>query len=160
MRNREILVSAVVLTLGLSGCASQPSAIDGLSGQVATAASPAVREALSGGSVTIDEYETAFRNYVSCMEVAGFSVAEHDPDANGVINYSISNDAVVDGADKECYDEHYGAVDTAYQVAHEDSSSSAEFLGDCLRDKGVDPADTMEERLTQFENEGLDIGEC
>ena len=157
MRLRRVLLAVLALTLSLTGCAA---ATPGSSGDGAALSSPEVREAMSDGSVTIDEYQRAFRKYVGCMESAGFSVIENEADTNGVINYSISNDAVVNGADQECYDLHYGPVDSAYQVAHEDSGSSAEFLRACLRAEGITPADTMKGLLEQFETEGLDIGEC
>lgn len=154
------LVSLGVLGFGLVFCGAQQLSANGSAGSAAMAASPAVQEILSDGSVTIDEYESAFRDYASCMNEAGFSVAQHEPDANGVINYSISNEAVANGVDDECYDEHYNAVDTAFQVAREDSSSSAESLRECLRAEGIDPAETMTALLKQFESRGLDLGDC
>lgn len=154
------LLPIVVLSVLLSGCAPDPGRTDSPSGEAGEPASPEVREALSDGLVTIDEYESAFRNYVACMKAAGFGVTEHDPDLNGVINYSISNDAVVNGVDENCYGSHYGPVDSAYQVANEDSGSSAEFLRNCLRENGIEPAETMEELLKQVEDEEIDLGAC
>ena len=150
---------ALVALLPIVGCSATSDESTGVP-NVPEMASSEVTAALSDGTVTYDEYESAYRNFVACMNDGGFEVIEHDPDANGVINYSVSNDAVAAGVDEACYNEHYGPGDQAFQIAHEDTSSSAEFLRTCLREHGIEPSDTMEGLLAQFEKEGIDIATC
>ena len=159
MMTLKLHVLALIVLIPLVGCSATSDESTDIP-NVPEMASPDVAAALSDGTVTYDEYESAYRSFVACMNEGGFEVIEHDPDANGVINYSVSNDAVAAGVDEACYDEHYGPVDQAFQIAHEDTSSSAEFLRTCLREQGIEPSDTMEGLLAQFEEEGIDIATC
>lgn len=87
---------ALVALLPIVGCSATSDESTGVP-NVPEMASSEVTAALSDGTVTYDEYESAYRNFVACMNDGGFEVIEHDPDANGVINYSVSNDAVAAG---------------------------------------------------------------
>lgn len=154
MSKRLTLVAGIGL-LALTGC-----------GQAVAPASPTaqfseqVAQAMADGNVTFDEYEASFRSYVGCLRDAGYTVIEEPSDSNGVFNYGVPAKAVSDGVDEKCYNELFGPVDAAYQVANEDTSATAEMLRACLTGAGITPAGSVDEMLTQLEAEGMDLIAC
>lgn len=153
--SKRIPLAAGIGLLALTGC-----------GQAVTPSSPTdqiseqVAQAMADGNITFDEYEASFRSYVGCLRDAGYTVIEEPSDANGVFNYSVPAQAVNDGVDEKCYNELFGPVDAAYQVANEDTSATAETLRACLISAGITPAGSVDEMLAQLEAEGMDLIAC
>lgn len=153
--SKRLALAGGIGLLALTGC-----------GQTVGPSSPTeqfseqVTQTMADGKVTFDEYEASYRSYVGCLNEAGYTVVENPSDSNGVFNYAVPAQAVSDGVDEKCYNELFGPVDAAYQVANEDTSATAEILRACLTDAGITPAESVDEMLTQLEAEGMDLVAC
>lgn len=77
-----------------------------------------------------------------------------------LIDYAIPVEANEAGVDEPCYRAEFEQVDTVWQLAHEDTSYTAEVFRECLAERGVDPADTVEAMHGQLTEAGIDAGDC
>lgn len=118
-----------------------------------------VKEALADGKVTRDEYVAGFQRFQACMTEKGYALVNVDQQSE-IIDYSISTTAVDTGADVECYEPHFQALDAEWQVAHEDQSEGAEFMRDCVVAAGHEPATTAAELAKQIEDYEIDLAQC
>ena len=163
LKSRLATAVAVVLAGLLSGCASSNS--DTLNRTPlplpteAAQMSPTQSDAMADGIVTADEYEAGYQRYAACMSNAGYEVHEAERE-NDVITYFVTSDAVDSGADGECYNAEFLFVDQTWQVAHENTSESAQVLRECLIRLGFEPAETVPEMTEQFGQNGLSIEQC
>lgn len=146
----------VILILAMAGCAapaapSDPVRVEGISSEQ--------QAALADGEVSEDEYQEGFRRFQACMSDAGYELLV--PEQQGIIiEYSIPQAGVDSGADAECYDREYRELDMMWQLAHQDSSPTAEVLRDCLVAHGIPPEDTVNEMVDQLEDAGIEQSEC
>ncbi len=121
--------------------------------------SVAQNEAMSDSVVTREEYVAGFDRFVACMTGAGYHVDGGDRTAT-FINYAIPGASVDDGTDRLCYEPEYMLIDMAWQLAHEDESENTEFLRECLRQHGIEPAYPAAEVDQQITDNGIDIMDC
>lgn len=159
------LIATITLCAAISGCSpSQP----GLAGPSPADASPSaisVAQAaeIADGKVNQDEYDAAYRRFVSCMAKAGYPVIEKGQ-KNSVYDYAtLADSASAQEADAACYTKEFQQVDVAWQIAHQEeiSAQSVAFLRGCLRDHGIEPTGTTTSALVQeFTKAGLDPGVC
>lgn len=97
---------------------------------------------MADNRVTRDEYETAFRNFATCMEKEGRALVEVDMGAE-VITYSYPVVGTIN--DRTCYYLHFRSVDIFWQ-SYEAAGPSPEretrikHYIQCLRDADVEPA--------------------
>ncbi|MDD9206556.1 hypothetical protein PU560_08765 [Georgenia sp. 10Sc9-8] len=119
---------------------------------------------LSDRTVTRDEYEAAFQRYGDCMSAAGFEV-QYVGLTDHVHHYVVSNAAVEDGADAECYEAEYHYVDMLWQGNDlvqnaRDAAPAAPVMQECLRERGIEPGDTAGEVDNQLRQAGIDLSQC
>jgi hypothetical protein len=117
------------------------------------------RASLADGVVTQDEYRSGYERFATCMTEAGFPLAFVDTSPT-VIDYSTSQESETDGASPRCYTREFEQVDTAWQVANQDTSETASWLAECLTAKGIAPAPTLDEKVAQLDAAGLDATDC
>lgn len=156
------LLSAAALLVGCSAGADSPDASDPPTFEVDTSnLSPEQAAEVEDGVVTADEYEAAFQRFRNCMSASGFELG--DVEFTGLLyDYSVAHEAVVDGADAECYDAEFLHVDMIWQGsdAVQNSSDTAEFFRECLQGRGIEPADTLKEMSQQLRDAGIEPAEC
>jgi hypothetical protein len=117
--------------------------------------SEAQAEAMADGVVTREEYVAGFDRFKACMIGAGYHVDGGNRQAP-IISYAIPSAAVDDGTERRCYEPEYMLIDTEWQLAHEDESSSTEFLRQCLREHGIEPAYPSAEVDQQLADNSID----
>lgn len=156
--------SAVALLAILTGCSASPSSPSEASEAPGTpttnaAVSAEQTAALSDGKVSQDDYEAGYRRFADCMASAGFTLLD-----NGVTydlhRFGIPSEAVDSGDDKRCYSLEFEAIDSAWQIAHEDTSETAGLIKACLIAAGVAPKSTMKEMNDQLTAADLDFAQC
>lgn len=165
------MVVPLVAVAGVASCASGAPGAPGAPGGSdvpATAESPPEPQvtrsaeldaALARGAVDHDAYLAGFQRYSACLEAYGFALA-HVGEDGPLLDYSIPADAVDSGADDECYLREFEPLDTAWQVANEDTSNWAQTARECLRERGIEPAATLAEMTEQLADAGVDHVEC
>jgi hypothetical protein len=115
--------------------------------------------AMADGAVTREEYDAGFQRFYDCMADQGFPVLFIDR-SRDVISYSTTSDAASDGADMRCYIAEFEDVDGEWQVAHEDTSQTADWIRGCLINEGVLAEDTLAEMFEQLEDISLTPEGC
>lgn len=156
--HRATVVVALLAMAGLSGCAGVSATKPTPSPTVAQ--SKQQRAAVSDGVVTLDEYRAGFDRYQACLARAGFELVDPHLDEHDLMDSGVPDAAVRSGVDEKCYRYNWEAVDTLWQIAHEDSSESAQIVRACLESKGVDPRDAYADNLDLMQELGIDITEC
>ena len=121
--------------------------------------SVAQAEAMADGVVTREEYVAGFDRFVACMSGGGYHVDGGNRDGT-FINYAIPGASVDDGTDRRCYEPEYMLIDMSWQAAHQDESESTEFLRECLREHGIEPAYPSAEVDQQLADNGIDVIDC
>ncbi|HEV7741234.1 MAG TPA: hypothetical protein VGO65_02345 [Pseudolysinimonas sp.] len=123
--------------------------------------SAAQQSEIDDGLATWEEYQAAFARYAACSEAAGYPLEGYQTLENTQrIVYGPSNAGVESGSDRICYAAEFQEVDVLWQLAHEDTSQTAQFLRDCLQDHGIDPPETMQEILVAVHDAGLSTEDC
>ena len=160
-----VLVVAVLLLAGCSSSAASERSAEGpdgaLTGLDVSDASEAQAAEISDRMATADEYQAAFQRYRECLSAAGFEL--RDVDLTGpVYEAGVPSAAVENGADEECYVSEFRYTDMLWQTsdAVQNNSESAQFLRECLREHGIEPADTLEEMDEQRREAGIEVPEC
>ncbi|MFT4050726.1 MAG: hypothetical protein QM677_00575 [Microbacterium sp.] len=93
------------------------------------------------------------------MLQAGYSLVNIE-EADSIISFSLPSAAVESQVADECYETHFRALDQAWQLAHEDTSASADFLRYCLTEVGLDSTGTMQELTKRATEAGIDLAAC
>lgn len=152
----SVLALPVALgVLPLSSCSDRAGTTD--RAQPTIDISSEQTQAIEDGVVDQAEYDAAFRRYSSCMEQAGYAVAQTGMDG-AIIEYAFSADG--EGADARCYSLELEQVDVMWQMAHQDGTDNAEWTRVCLEAHGIVPADTMDEMVDQMTEFGLTGADC
>lgn len=139
--------------LALVGCSDSAAP-----GEVpATSVSTAQAAEIVDGTVTQDEYDQAYRRYLACMSDAGYGVTELGTE-RGVYQYAYPE--VGSQADAECYASEFEQVDIAWQIAHEGDSAATDALRACLREHGIEPAESVAEMAEQMTEASLTPADC
>jgi hypothetical protein len=160
-----VLVVAVVLLAGCSSAASsERSAADAdgpLAGLDVSDASEAQAAEISDRAATADEYQAAFQRFRECLSGAGFELTDVAL-KNSVYEFGVPDAAVQDGADEECYVSEFRYTDILWQTsdAVQNDSENAQSLRECLRERGIEPGDTLEEMNGQLREAGIEPPEC
>ena len=123
------------------------------------AQSQAQVDALADGVVTAEEYDAGFERFASCMAEAGHPLAGIDKGST-IYRYSMAEAAVSTGTDVQCYEAEFMEIDSSWQIANADTSESTEFLRQCLRDNGIEPAYPAVEVDRQMREAGIDPRDC
>ncbi|MFF1877511.1 hypothetical protein [Leifsonia sp. NPDC058230] len=154
------------LRFGLLACCIVGSLI-GCSGSAATpvhstiepSTSAQQKDALQDGGVSWDEYQAAFNAYRACLMREGYELV--DPQVKGdLMDFGVPGAAVDSGADDRCYDFNWAHVDQVWQIAHEDTSESAQIIANCLREHRIEPSSMYGDNLELLEKNGIDIADC
>lgn len=166
-KTRAIPAAALVLAVLLGGCSSDPSWVppgsqdDALTDVDVSGASAKQAAEISDRKATADEYRAAFQRYRECLSAAGFELTDVEF-ASPVYEFAVPDAAVEDGADAECYDAEFRYTDMLWQGSAEvqNSSDTAQLHRKCLQERGVEPADTLEEMSEQLHDAGIELPEC
>lgn len=111
------------------------------------------------GQIDYDTYLAGFQRYSSCLAAEGHGLVVRD--AGGlIVDYGVPGAAVSSGADEYCYTREFAPLDSAWQLANEDSSEWAELLRACLQERGVVPGPSLAEMEDQRERAGVGPEEC
>jgi len=121
--------------------------------------SAALAESLADQEVSYDDYLAGFERFSSCMESEGYPLLIGD-EVNMVVDYSVVEAAVVNGIEEYCYGREFEPLDVSWQIQREDTSEGAEMIRVCLRENGIDPAQTMAELTQQLESAGIATETC
>lgn len=121
--------------------------------------SAAQQAEMADGVVTYEEYHAAFARFEQCMSDAGYPVIGA-AQVGDLIHYATSNEANTTGVDRQCYVAEFMTVDSTWQIAHEDTSETAQILRDCLAEHGIEPPQRMEDIHAALEVAGLSIEDC
>jgi hypothetical protein len=124
----------------------------------APAESAELRQAMAG-EVDYDSYFAGFQRYSDCLAAEGHGLIVHDA-GGSIVDYGVPEAAVSSGADEYCYTREFAPLDSAWQIANEESSEWAELLRACLQERGVVPAATLAEMEDQRERAGVGPEEC
>ena len=109
--------------------------------------------------VTSDEYHAAFDRYRECLADAGYKVVIA-PDFNGILQYSIPTEAIEAGVDDPCYAREFDKVDLMWQLAHEDTSYSAQVIRNCVIANDLPPHDKMADNISELKNADINLDTC
>lgn len=153
------IVGTLLILTGCSSPTTAPDEDDNLPVGQTTAMSDEQSAALEDGVVTEDEYQLAFRRFVSCVEEAGYAI-EVGPLENEIYQYAVPNDAVEAGVDFPCYEKELRQIDGEWQLMHEDTSPQAVALGACIEASGGVPEATYAGRVDQLPALGLNLDDC
>ena len=123
------------------------------------AQSQAQVDALADGVVTAEEYDAGFERFAGCMAAAGHSLSGINKGTT-VYSYVMGEAAVSTGTDVQCYEAEFMEIDSSWQIANADTSESTEFLRQCLRDNGIEPAYPAVEVDRQMRESGIDPRDC
>ena len=123
------------------------------------AQSQAQVDALADGTVTAEEYDAGFERFAACMAGAGHPLGSIFK-GTVIYRYVMSNEAVSTGTDVQCYEAEFMEIDSSWQIANADTSESTEFLRQCLRDNGIEPAYPAVEVDRQMREAGIDPRDC
>lgn len=166
------LICAIPISVGLllAGCATGTGTA-GSAGPAPTEAaassdvdwgpfapmSDAQAGALSDSTVTEEEYRAGFQRFSACLNSAGVKLADVK-DSGVVISYAYPTAA--EEVASECYQSEFGQLDSSWQLANEDQSATTQLLQDCLREQGIEPAQTAAEVSKQLAEANIDIASC
>lgn len=157
MRNLLAVIAVAVLLSGCAATASSPPS--GSSPFPTDNMSEAQIAELADGVVTSDEYHAAFDRFSACVTAGGFDLLVNGEEYD-LIDYAIPGAARDAGVDEPCYFDEFAQVDTAWQLAHADTSYIAEVHRNCLIDNGITPEDTDEEMWQQMKDANIDPQSC
>jgi hypothetical protein len=121
--------------------------------------SAAQQAEMADGVVTYEEYHAAFDRFAACMSAAGYPV-QGAGQLGDLMYYSTSDAAYTAGVDRQCYESEFMQVDSTWQIAHEDTSETAQFLRDCLAENGIEPPQTMAEIQAAMDAAGISFEDC
>lgn len=114
---------------------------------------------LGDGEISQDEYRAGFRRFQACLAAAGYEILLQG-ESNSTIQYSLPAAAVDSGTDAVCYDREFHQIDQMWQLAHEDTSHSADVLRECLSENGIAPKETLREMADQLADAGISQSTC
>lgn len=161
------MVVALAVSLTIVGCTTEdrPAAPEHVVMQDTVepryTQSAELEAALQNGDVGYDAYLAGFQRYSACLAAAGHTILMRGEESGQpLLQYSIPGSAVDSGADEECYHREFEPLDTAWQIANEDSSLWAETARECLRARGYEPAETLAEMNDQLAAAGIEHLEC
>jgi hypothetical protein len=115
---------------------------------------------LSDGVADTSEYHEGFRRYQACLAAAGYELRDVVQDEYGFISAGIPDAAVESGVDDECYVLEWKYLSMWWQVANEDNSPTNRLLAACLKEMGIEPAETTGEMVEQFDEAGASPLDC
>lgn len=156
----RVMLAVIALTALLSGCTATASTQPSPSGPFPSDnISEAQAAEIADGVVTSDEYHAAFNRFSACVKAGGFDLLV-EGEKYDLINYSIPGAARDAGVDEPCYFDEFAQVDTIWQLAHADTSYTAEVHRNCLIDNGISPKETEEEMWQQLKDANIDTTTC
>jgi hypothetical protein len=117
--------------------------------------SAAQRAEVADGVVTFDEYQAAFQRLKACMAAKGYTM-EPATLKNEVIQAPYRDTGDSDKVYTACYSLEYAFVDSEWQTYRENFGKEAGYLAECLREHGVEPGVTYDERDAQLFEIGVD----
>ncbi|MPV49914.1 hypothetical protein GCG21_07830 [Pseudactinotalea sp. HY160] len=158
------LVIAVVLLGGCSNSGTEQSTAvpaGWLKDADTSNVSAAQAEEISDRVATADEYHAAFARYRECLSAAGFEL-ENVQFNHPVYEARVPNAAVEDGADSECYQAEFRYVDILWQNSDlvQEARDPSPAFRECLQERGIEPAENMNEILEQLREAGIEPPEC
>ncbi|QGH69175.1 hypothetical protein [Pseudactinotalea sp. HY158] len=123
--------------------------------------SAAQAEEISDRVATAEEYQAAFTRYRECLRASGFEL-EDVRFENHEYHFGVPNAAVSDGADYECYQAEYRYVDILWQNSDlvQEARDPSPAFRECLQERGIEPAENMNEILEQLREAGIEPPEC
>jgi hypothetical protein len=151
-----VIVSIALLTTACStageGATTSPPETKG-------SISPQQREALKDGVVSWDEYEAGFTAYRTCLGKHGYKML--DPHVEGdLFEFSVPLDADDSNVDQKCYSYTWSRVDDEWQLAHEDTSPSAQVVKNCLLQLGRTPSSSFQSNVRLLQESGMRVEDC
>lgn len=155
----------MVMGVTMLGCSSEPDNVgpaDVLAGDDLSVASPEQAAEIADRVATEAEYHAAFARYEECMAAGGYPLGSVRMEGK-LYEFAVPAAAVESSdVDATCYETEYRYTDILWQTSAEvaDSSPTTEALRECLRERGVEPAESAEGISEQLANEGIDVGEC
>ncbi|NHC14516.1 hypothetical protein [Motilibacter deserti] len=152
-------VAAVIVATTGCGADGGSTAQDPTAGLSDSSMSDAQKSELADKKVTAAEYEAAFQRLQACFRAAGFDVLNVSRTAY-MNDFSVPDAAMQSGVYDDCYAREYGAVDTVWQLAHEDESPTNQMYKECLRKRGVEPAQKSEDVKKQMDEADLSVQDC
>lgn len=147
-----LVIGAAVIGL-LSGCAPETTAERPTEKSI----SNQQRDALADRTVTFDEYQTGFDAYRACLQQHGIELQDVGMDGD-LIDFRIPGEPSED--DQDCYSFNWEQVDDAWQMAHQDSSPSAEVVKRCLEHFGTVPKAGYADNLALLTTLGKTVADC
>lgn len=159
MKNPVKLLSVVVVVCGLMvGCApdweARPTVFsypDNMTDQQ--------EAAVDDRKVTEEEYTAGFRAYQACLADAGYEIfAIARPST--VYDFAIPEAAVTSGADEECYDANFIAVDYFWQTANPPVTEWDSLARECLADEGLPTDGNINELKQRMYDNDIDVNRC
>jgi hypothetical protein len=157
-----VLVLSVV-ALGSAGCAAQTAAAGDApllrEDLPAITASAEQEQAIADGHVTEGEYKAGFARYEACMKKEGYELVGVKQ-ADYLITYSITNEAVATGADDRCYIGEFQQLDASWQIANEDRSITTKMYQKCLSERGIRADTTAKGVWKQINDAGIPPEDC
>ncbi len=140
--------------VGCSGSATAPAR-----SPIEPSISAQQKNALQDGEISWDEYHAAFNAYQACLIREGYELV--NPQVKGdLMDFGVPGGAVDSGVDDRCYDFNWAQVDRVWQIAHEDTSESAQIIANCLRSKLIEPSRTYKENLELLRKNEIEIADC
>lgn len=153
MRETAAAVVGLALVGMLAGCTPQ----EATEAQTAKSISKQQRDALADRSVTFDEYQTGFDAYRTCLKEQGIELQSVGMDGD-LIDFRIPGEP--SKVDEDCYSFNWEQVDDAWQIAHQDTSPSAELVKECLEHFGATPKAAYTENLDLLTGLGKTFADC
>lgn len=157
------LFVAVSSALFLGGCAttagadSAPLPEESQARETLSPQSAAQLAALADGEVSHKEYLDGFSRFESCMADQNANLVNVDT-SKIVITYSyLTSD---EANNLHCYGAEFAGIDSQWQFQTKDSSETVLTLQTCLRDQGLQPAETSEKVSDQIHEAGIDMADC
>jgi hypothetical protein len=160
---RAMAPVAVALLLVLSACSSSapvPRSAQPLWGVTVPVDAPissAQRAELADGKISYDEYHEAFRRFAACLAKGGFTIMDNGGQ-NEIIQYGVPEAA--SELDDKCYVREFQWVDATWQSSRADTSNQAKAYAVCLKEKGITPGKTEDEKYRQLQNARIDPSAC
>lgn len=116
---------------------------------------------IEDNAITNDEYQAAFVRYRECMRESGHELSSIDY-ANSLYDFEIPASAVEAGIDDKCYVAEFRYVDMIWQGVDMGRyrSEVVRWVRDCLTERGVVPAETLNAMESQLRAEKVDVTEC
>lgn len=159
MRNRYFLGALFLTVLALGGCTEETVIPAESPVETNSAVSPEQRDALANGDVTYEEYQAGFQRFAACMDESGFPLV-NVAESGRVLSFGVPEGAVLNGSEARCYEREFEQLDIGWQLENEDTSDTARWIAECVRENGMPPADTVAEMMEQLEALGIDPNQC